>query len=102
MKPAALVALSIVAIAAATLTAQQKGKAKPGPQLKFEVKQLHKDNSEGIAVGDIDGDGKLDVVAGEFWYQAPEFKQFPVRKLMPFGADYLQNNSEHLLDVDGD
>ncbi|MEM1443577.1 MAG: VCBS repeat-containing protein, partial [Verrucomicrobiota bacterium] len=47
-------------------------------------------------------DGKLDVVAGEFWYQAPEFKQFPVRKLMPFGADYLQNNSEHLLDVDGD
>jgi hypothetical protein len=37
--------------------AQQKGKG--GPQLKWRVQQLHKDYNEGIAVGDIDGDGKL-------------------------------------------
>ena len=48
------------------------------------------------------GKCKLDVSAGEFWYAAPEFKQQPVRKIMPFGKDYMQNNSEFLYDVDGD
>ena len=57
MKPAAFLSLTLFALAVATLTAQQKGKGKPAPKLTFEIKQLHKDNSEGIAVGDIDGEG---------------------------------------------
>ena len=87
---------------AVDVSAQQKGNADGEPKHKWSVQQLHKDNNEGIAVGDIDGDGKFDVTAGEFWYQAPDFKQRPIRKISPFGDDYLQNNAEHLYDMDGD
>ncbi len=81
-------------------TTTSPGKA--ATQHAWRVQQLHKDNNEGIAVGDINGDGQMDITSGEFWYQAPDFKQQPLRKILPFGADYMQNNSEHLYDMDGD
>jgi hypothetical protein len=77
-------------------------KAAP-PGLTFRVQQLHVDNNEGCAVADFNRDGKLDVSAGEFWYAGPDFttKQ-PLRKLQPFGRDYLTNCGEHAYDVNGD
>jgi hypothetical protein len=102
MKLKSLISVVLISSIAVGVSAQQRGKAKGGPPHKWRVQQLHKDNNEGIAVGDIDGDGKLDISAGEYWYQAPEFKQRPVRKLEAFGTDYLENNSEHLYDMDGD
>ncbi|MDF1752257.1 MAG: VCBS repeat-containing protein [Verrucomicrobiales bacterium] len=93
--------LVIALLSGLSIYAQQK--KKPAKKvLKWRVQQLHKDNNEGIAVGDIDGDGKLDITSGEYWYQNPDFKQRKVRKILPFGKDYMQNNSEHLYDVDGD
>ncbi|HEY1107176.1 MAG TPA: VCBS repeat-containing protein [Opitutaceae bacterium] len=104
-----LTALLALLFAPAAFAAAQPAKA-PAPKakkqpsgLKFRVQQLHVDNNEGCAIADFDRDGNLDISAGEFWYAGPAFSQKrAVRKLEPFQKDYLTNNGEHAVDVDGD
>ena len=36
--------------------------------------------SEGVATGDVNHDGKLDVLAGEVWYAAPKWAMQPLKK----------------------
>lgn len=70
--------------------------------LQFRTQRLVLDNNEGCAVTDINRDGHPDVVAGRSWYEGPEFRQHPLREMEAFGKDYLENNGDHVLDVDGD
>jgi hypothetical protein len=45
-----------------------------GAAVTFDTKTLSMDHyAEGADVGDIDGDGKLDLVAGPIWYKGPDF-----------------------------
>ncbi|MBK8094196.1 MAG: VCBS repeat-containing protein [Verrucomicrobiaceae bacterium] len=45
-------------------------------QITWQRQQLHGDfYSEGAAIGDINGDGKPDVVAGPFWWEGPAFEK---------------------------
>jgi hypothetical protein len=41
--------------------------------------------SEGVAVADVNKDGKMDVLNGEAWYEAPDWKMHPIRKLGDYG-----------------
>ncbi len=41
--------------------------------------------SEGVAVADVNKDGKMDVINGEAWYEAPDWKIHPIRKLGDYG-----------------
>ena len=43
---------------------------------------------EAAGVFDVDNDGKLDIVAGDTWYNAPDWKPYHVRDLPPVGRTY--------------
>ncbi len=70
--------------------------------LRFTRRTLMHDLNEGCAIGDINRDGKPDVVAGTHWYAAPNFVPRPVRDIPVFSGDYYSSNGDHLYDVDGD
>lgn len=44
-------------------------------------------NSEGVAIGDVNKDGKMDVLTGEVWYEAPDWKPHRIR---PGKDDYTK------------
>jgi FG-GAP-like repeat/FG-GAP repeat len=41
--------------------------------------------SEGVAVADVNKDGKLDILIGDGWYEAPDWKFHPIRKVGDYG-----------------
>ena len=69
--------------------------------LKFTPKMLTLDTNECCALADVNGDGKLDVIAGRNWYPAPDFVPRPLRIIEDW-SQYCKNNGEHVWDVDGD
>ncbi|MBT8043457.1 MAG: VCBS repeat-containing protein [Verrucomicrobiae bacterium] len=68
----------------------------------FETKLLAIDANEACAIADFNKDGVLDVSAGRNWYAGPDYAPRPLRNIGEFGKDYLENNGEHAVDVNGD
>ncbi len=69
--------------------------------IAFRKHEIDIGASETCALADVNGDGKLDIVSGENWYQAPDWKKHPFREL-PYSNGYIDNFSDLPLDVDGD
>ena len=60
------------------------GTAEDKPQIRFQKHQLDtKFRSEGVAVGDFNQDGKMDIAAGFVWYEAPDWKLHTIVKTPP-------------------
>jgi hypothetical protein len=79
-----LIACVLPLAAFLSLPAQQ---AKEASAITWKKTVLDKAfRSEGVAVADVNGDGKLDVLNGEVWYEAPAWKMHEIRK----SKDYTQ------------
>ena len=60
--------------------------------------------SEGVGVGDINRDGKLDIMAGEVWYEAPDWT---MHEILPPGkydgnTGYSKTFANYSADVNRD
>lgn len=76
-----------------------------GQEISFQKIVVDKTfRSEGVAVGDIDHDGKMDIFAGDVWYQGPDWKMHelrPVGKYEPMKG-YSKCFANFAMDVNGD
>ena len=69
--------------------------------VKFKVHQIDTLNSEGVAVADINRDGKLDITCGPRWYEAPDWKVHEYRKVTT-DPEFMSNYGEVAMDVNQD
>jgi len=88
--------LILLAVEGAVLLAQPA--ARP-PQ--FLLHRIGTDNSEGVAVMDMDSDGKLDVTSGAYWYRYPDWRRTEFREAAVFG-EFVANCGEFAIDVNRD
>lgn len=67
--------------------------------------QKHAVNAESVAeaagVLDVNRDGKLDILSGEFWYESPTWKKHSVRSI-PIISEYLDDFAALPMDVNKD
>jgi hypothetical protein len=70
-------------------------------EILFEKHTIDLGAAETCALADINGDGKLDIVAGEYWYEAPNWTPHHFREL-DNKPPYIDDLSDLALDVNGD
>jgi hypothetical protein len=69
--------------------------------IPFDKHLIDTGASETALFADIDGDGKLDIVSGEYWYSAPHWTKHHFRNIL-YTNNYVDDLSTLALDVDGD
>jgi hypothetical protein len=70
-------------------------------EVPFEKLLIDSGASETAAFADINGDGKLDIVSGEYWYEAPKWTPHKFRDV-PYFPGYVDVFADLPLDVNGD
>ncbi len=70
--------------------------------LKFKKHLIDKVPYEAASVFDVNNDGILDIVCGEYWYQGPDFKKkYKICDVETF-SEYYDDFSDFPMDVNGD
>ena len=71
------------------------------PDVPFEKHTIDLGSSESAAICDINGDGKLDIVSGENWYEAPHWTKHHFRDIN-YTNNYIDDLSTLAIDVNED
>jgi hypothetical protein len=88
--------------ASETAAVSEAGSQKEGAMLKFEKIRIGTVTYEAAAVFDVNNDGVLDIVSGEYWFEGPDFKkQHKMCDVTPVD-DYYDDFSDYPMDVNGD
>ncbi|MEO8657035.1 MAG: VCBS repeat-containing protein [Bryobacteraceae bacterium] len=94
-------AISLVKLAPLPVVALALFAVSRPPEVPFKVHSLDLGGNEPAALADINKDGKVDIVSGENWYEAPTWKQHHFRDL-PYANNYIDDFSDLPVDVNGD
>ena len=70
-------------------------------EIPFKAHTLDSGRNETCAFADLNGDGHVDIVAGENWFEGPKWKKHRFRSL-GFFNNYIDNFTDLPLDVDSD
>ncbi len=71
------------------------------PDVPFEKHMIDPGSSESAAIADINGDGRIDIVSGENWYEAPNWTKHRFRDIL-YTNNYIDDLSTLALDVNED
>jgi hypothetical protein len=96
---------AVTAGAAAQKLQANKGPQKPPREVRFKKITLDREfRSEGVAVADVNRDGKTDVIAGDLWYEAPAWTPHEIQPVKQFDAakGYSDSFVNFAADVNGD
>jgi hypothetical protein len=78
--------LSVFGITAIVLSATSAVRADDPSPVSWKKTTIEgKFRSEGVAVGDVNKDGKPDILIGDSWYEAPSWTKHDIRKPGDFG-----------------
>ena len=71
------------------------------PAPVFLLHRVGDDHSEGVAVLDMNQDGKPDITSGAYWYEAPDWTRRKYRDVS-INGEFVVNCGEFAIDVDED
>jgi hypothetical protein len=85
---------------AALLLALMQVPSRP-PEIAFRTQMIDGGANETAAVADLNKDGRLDIISGDAWYEAPSWTRHKLRDLA-WNGQYVDNFSDWPIDVDND
>ncbi len=87
---------SLISLCLFCVTAQGIG------SLAFEKQKISDSAYESACAADLNNDGKLDIVSGEYWFEGPSFKKKHKMCELIMEREYYDDFGVYPMDVDGD